>query len=181
MGTIFRTDAVQGFAGLTAFAGSRLELLVEAMGRLNYGAQMWDPKGISDVIWNGARLAGHSRWTVQPLSLDYSTINSLSYFQPVQPSSEFTRNKPVFLYASLELDASTVVGDSYVATRGWGKGMVWVNGALLGRYWSVGPQFTLYLPAAFLHVGSNEVLFLELEQPSQELAVAFSNKPDFGN
>ncbi|MNY63573.1 Beta-galactosidase precursor [compost metagenome] len=49
----------------------------------------------------------------------------------------------------------------------WGKGMVWVNGKNLGKYWEVGPQQTLYLPAEWLKKGKNEIVVLELYKPEQ--------------
>ncbi|RTL23425.1 MAG: hypothetical protein EKK52_03945 [Burkholderiales bacterium] len=55
--------------------------------------------------------------------------------------------------------------DSFVDTRGWGHGQVWVNGHHLGRFWSLGPQQTLYLPASWLKAGANEVLVFTTEPP----------------
>jgi beta-galactosidase len=60
------------------------------------------------------------------------------------------------------------VADTYLDMRNWGKGVVWVNGHNLGRYWSIGPQQTIYLPAEWLKKGDNEVVVLELTRPSQE-------------
>lgn len=58
------------------------------------------------------------------------------------------------------------------------KGLVWVNGQMLGRYWSTGPQGALYCPATFLHAGDNDVLLLEMDQPGR--AVLLSDTPDLG-
>jgi beta-galactosidase len=60
------------------------------------------------------------------------------------------------------------VADTYLDMRKWGKGVVWVNGHNLGRYWSIGPQQTIYLPAEWLKKGDNEVVVLELEKTGQE-------------
>jgi beta-galactosidase len=51
----------------------------------------------------------------------------------------------------------------------WGKGVVWVNGHNLGRYWNVGPQQTLYVPVEWLKQGYNEVVVLELLKPEQNV------------
>ena len=55
----------------------------------------------------------------------------------------------------------TRVGDTFLDMRGWGKGIVFVNGINLGRYWNVGPQRTLYLPGPWLRLGRNEVVVFE--------------------
>jgi beta-galactosidase len=60
-----------------------------------------------------------------------------------------------------------LVGDTFLDTRGWGKGTVWVNGHQLGRFWRIGPQQTLYLPAPWLREGENEVVVFDLETPRQ--------------
>jgi len=59
------------------------------------------------------------------------------------------------------------VGDTYLDLQKWGKGCVWVNGHNLGRYWSVGPQQTVYVPAEWLKKGDNEIVVLELNKPAQ--------------
>jgi hypothetical protein len=58
--------------------------------------------------------------------------------------------------------------DTYIQSKGWTKGSVWVNGNNIGRYWS-GPQHSLYCPANFLNTGVNEVIFLELDHVSNPL------------
>ncbi len=59
------------------------------------------------------------------------------------------------------------LGDTFLDTRGWGKGIVWVNGHCLGRIWNIGPQQTLYLPAPWLHLDQNEVIVFDLSTPDQ--------------
>jgi beta-galactosidase len=61
------------------------------------------------------------------------------------------------------------VADTYLDMSGWGKGSVWVNGHNLGRYWYIGPQQTLYIPAEWLKKGDNEVIVLELIKPEQNI------------
>ena len=53
-------------------------------------------------------------------------------------------------------------GDTYFDMSKWGKGCVWINGHNLGRYWEIGPQQTVYVPAEWLKKGKNEVVVLEL-------------------
>ena len=67
---------------------------------------------------------------------------------------------PGFAVATLDIEQT---GDTFIALPGFGKGFVWVNGFLLGRYWEIGPQLTLYLPAPLLQAGPNTITVLELE------------------
>ncbi len=58
-------------------------------------------------------------------------------------------------------------GDTFLDTRGWGKGAVWINGHALGRFWNLGPQQTLYAPAPFLKRGANEIIVFTQHNPEQ--------------
>jgi beta-glucanase (GH16 family) len=73
---------------------------------------------------------------------------------------------PVLKKGSFTLDHT---GDTYLDMQSWGKGMVWVNGHNLGRYWEIGPQQTLYLPAEWQKKGVNEIVVLELLKPGQQV------------
>ena len=127
----------------------RLELLVENMGRVNYGPDLHDRKGLLGWVRLGINKLYH--WTMFPLPLqDLAALG----FTPGAATQG-----PAFHRASF-----TVVspGDCFVALPGWDKGVVWVNGFNLGRYWKRGPQQALYLPGPLLHAGDNEVIILEL-------------------
>ena len=69
--------------------------------------------------------------------------------------------------------------DLFLDTAGWGKGYALVNGFLLGRYWSSGPQRTLYVPAAALHAGENSLVVIELDRVTDAVA-RFVAEPDLG-
>ncbi len=72
------------------------------------------------------------------------------------------------------LDAST-----YFLSTPYGKGMVWVNGFNIGRYWpGAGPQLTLYIPEGVVQAGTNDFVLLELEQPAANLQVSLVQQPD---
>ena len=47
---------------------------------------------------------------------------------------------------------------------GYTKGVVWVNGHNLGRYWDIGPQTKLYCPASWLKKGANEIIVFDLHK-----------------
>jgi len=132
---------------------ARLDLLVYAMGRVNFGEQVFDRKGLQGPVeFDGREL---DDWDVFPLPLDTTTLSQLCY------RTEASR-APAFWRGGFNL-AST--GDTFLDLRTWGKGVVWVNGRCLGRFWNVGPQQTLYVPAPWLKVGRNEVVVMDLLGP----------------
>jgi beta-galactosidase len=71
------------------------------------------------------------------------------------------------------------VNDTFLALAGWTKGVCWVNGFNLGRYWVRGPQRTLYVPAPFLRKGENELIVFELHG-TERCTVEFRDQPDLG-
>lgn len=132
----------------------QLDILVEAMGRINYGNGLHDRKGLTkDALLDGNPLPGP--WTVFPLPLE-SAPKGLR-FKPTNNGSG-----PAFYRIQFNV---TRPGDTYLDLRNWRKGMVWVNGQHLGRYWDLGPQQTLYCPGCWLKTGSNELIVLEWDSP----------------
>lgn len=128
-----------------------LEILVENMGRINYGSEIiHNLKGIiSPVIINGIEITGN--WQMYKFQLE--TKPDLAAFK-----SKNTKGRPVFYQGSFTLNKT---GDTFLDMRNWGKGIVFVNGHHLGRYWSVGPQQTLYVPGVWLKKGENEIVIFE--------------------
>ncbi len=136
----------------------KLDILVENLGRINFGPYLLkNKKGITaSVTLNKTELLN---WEMR--SLPFSSISNLRFTKgnkkiaesPVMKMGEFTLNE---------------VNDTYLDMRKWGKGVVWINGHNLGRYWSIGPQQTIYVPAEWLKVGKNEVVVLELLETSQK-------------
>ena len=133
-------------------AGQPLDVLVENMGRINYGARMVDErKGLfGPVRFDGAPLLD---WEMFKLPL-----NDLSQLQ----FTDGPAAAPAFHRGSFSLDE---LGDSYIDMRGWERGHVWINGHHLGRFWNIGPQQTLLVPAQWLKHGHNQIVVLELEGP----------------
>jgi beta-galactosidase len=131
-------------------AGQSLDLLVENMGRINFGPRMVDDrKGILGAVsLNRNELRGWEHYT-----LPMDNLERLKFTSGPRPA-------PAFYRGTFQL-AST--GDTFLDMRGWGKGYAWVNGRNLGRYWKIGPQQTLFVPAAWLKVGENTVMALDLE------------------
>lgn len=133
-----------------------IDILVENMGRINFGPNLLkNEKGItSRVTLNGEEIKG---W--QMFSLPFENVSNI-----VINKGRGEKEVPVLKKAVFELSTT---GDTYLDMRDWGKGCVWINGHHLGRYWSVGPQQTVYVPAEWLRKGSNEVMILELIKTGQ--------------
>lgn len=133
---------------MKALDGDRkIGVLVDTMGRVNYGARMLDRKGISDIYIGNQRQMGFDVWT---LPLD--NLENLKY------ADKYDKNEPVFLKGTFKTDSKA---DCFVHLDGFEKGYVFVNGFNLGRFWAVGPQKSLYLPGALLKE-ENEIIVLSL-------------------
>ncbi|XP_034183159.1 beta-galactosidase [Osmia lignaria lignaria] len=157
VGTLSRTNKVYDIVSLEEPYGQKLKLLVENQGRLNYGSGLYDYKGISNVTLNGVPL-GPWRMTGYPLD-DISPLNDL---KEITIKSGTLLNGPVILRGNFSVSGQPM--DTFLNTVGWGKGVAFVNGHNLGRYWPLpGPQITLYVPAPFLKTGENELIVVELE------------------
>jgi beta-galactosidase len=130
-----------------------LDILVEGMGRINYGPLLLDRKGITDRVTLGRMTL--MTWDVHTLPMEGEDLARLKF------GSGTPREPAVFYRGTFDLQA---VGDTYLDMSGWRKGVVWVNAHNLGRYWDVGPQKRLYCPAPFLKQGANEIIVFDLHQ-----------------
>ncbi len=135
-----------------------LDILVENMGRINFGSYLLkNKKGIAEKVeLNQQELIG---WQI--FSLPFENIDTFAI-----KGNTFTSNTPVLRKGIFNLENT---GDTYLDMQPWGKGCVWVNGHHLGKYWEIGPQQTLYVPAEWLIKGQNEVVVLELLKPEQTI------------
>ena len=129
-----------------------LTILVEAMGRINFAQAMIDRKGITDrVTLNGMTLMN---WRVYSLPMEPSYIRNLH--------EGLVEGRPgIFFRGTFELSNTA---DTFIDLSGYQKGVVWVNGHNLGRYWDIGPQKRLYCPALWLNHGANEIVVFDLHQ-----------------
>ncbi|KAK1127845.1 hypothetical protein K0M31_003336 [Melipona bicolor] len=151
--------------------GRKLKLLVENQGRLNYGSGLRDYKGLTEVLLNNARLPGP--WKMTGFRLDY--------VDPLLSGSALSANGtlydgPVVLRGDFVISGQPM--DTYLNTVGWGKGVAFVNGRNLGRYWPLaGPQMTLYVPAPYLRTGQNQLVLVELEYVPTPREIKLQNEP----
>lgn len=145
----------------------KIGVLVDTFGRVNYGEKIIDRKGISDIFIGDQRQMGYDVWTL-PLDnldrLEYAELSGLKH-----------KNCPVFLKGTFAADSKA---DCFIHLDGFTKGYVFVNGFNLGRYWSVGPQKSLYLPGVLLK-DENEIVILETEKYSKP-CVEITDKHELG-
>lgn len=144
--------------------GSQLAIFIEPMGRINYSKMIFDPKGITESVELMTNAAGHEvtynlkNWQVRlmPLKEDLTMndiqMNRALVMAPASP-------QPTIYSATFDLKKT---GDTYLDLSSWGKGLVWVNGHCIGRFWNVGPQQTLYMPGCWLKKGKNEIIVLDI-------------------
>ena len=149
--------------------GAQLTIVVEGMGRINFGRAIKDYKGIIGNVtlttqkedcelaltptrWNNSSIADDYQTAVKALAMPTNKMRGL------QTKAGYYRG-----YFNLKK-----VGDTFINMEAFGKGQVYVNGHALGRFWQIGPQQTLYLPGCWLKKGKNEVIVLDVVGPKGE-------------
>lgn len=140
--------------------GTRIDILVEAMGRVNFDESIHDRKGITEKVElvRGKQSAELKNWTVYSFPVDYSFVQDKRY------KNGTAQTMPAYYRTTFRLDK---VGDTFLDMSTWGKGMVWVNGLAIGRFWEIGPQQTLSMPGCWLKEGENEIIVLDLKGPEK--------------
>jgi hypothetical protein len=133
-----------------------LEILLYTIARVNFGVEIHDRKGLhGPVRFNGQPL---ENWDIRAIDFDADGV-----LPPLTWKTGRTQGA-AFWRGSFDV-AQT--GDTFLDMSGWGQGIVWINGRCLGRYWSIGPTQTMYLPGPWLQRGRNEVVVLDLTRPAQ--------------
>lgn len=149
-GVVDRNDKQEGLPLTIPEEGSRLDIFVENLGRVNYGSELHDRKGIT----HGVRLDTQylNAWEIYPL--DFTNLPNLDWraLSPTQRPSFYRGNFTI-----------ATVHDTFLKVEGR-HGAAWINGFCLGRYWNIGPQKTLYIPGPLLREGENEIVIFEIEQ-----------------
>jgi beta-galactosidase len=147
--------------------GAMLDILMENMGRVNYGPRLEEQrKGIDQ----GVEINGHlqSGWAQYPLPLD--NLDRLDFAKGYQPGL------PGFYRFAFE---AAETADTFLDFTGWGKGCAFVNGFNIGRFWEIGPQRRLYIPAPLLKCGENEIIIFETEGKAGD-HITLTDEPDIG-
>ena len=166
-GILYRNDGESGIRIRVPEEGIRLDILVENMGRTNYGPYLRDVKGITEGVRLGQQfLYGWTAWTL-PMD-DLSAL-------PMKEGVPAFDGQPLFL--SGDFDAGSEPKDTFVHLPGFKKGVIFINGRPLSRHWEIGPQRSAYLPAPFMKPGRNTLTVLELDgyqSPEAELKAAMN-------
>ena len=151
--------------------GQKLLILVEGMGRINFGRAIKDFKGIVGDVTISAEVDNNEvtwkprEWWQCATDDSYETaVNTLRLTanSNINKATEYTKRGYYRGYFNLKK-----VGDTFLNFETWGKGQVWVNGHAMGRIWSIGPQQTLYVPGCWLKKGKNEIIVLDIVGPKE--------------
>ena len=161
-------------------AGSKLRIVVEAMGRINFGRAIKDYKGITGKVTITAQEGAHDvsydlkQWEIRVAEDDYTTavsamnkwieINADIMYREADGPQQHDYHGAGYFRGYFKINK---VGDTFLNFENWGKGQVYVNGHPLGRFWSIGPQQTLYCPGCWLKKGRNEVVVLDVVGPKK--------------
>lgn len=139
--------------------GAKLDILVEATGRINFGRAIKDYKGITEsvTLTYPHGIDNLKGWKVYLLPDEYDFY----YSTEVNNATDVFGKRGVYK-GRFNVDSP---GDTYLNFETWGKGLAYVNGHALGRFWSIGPQQTLYTPGCWLKEGENELLVFDIVGP----------------
>lgn len=161
---------------------STLEILVENMGRINYGSEIvHNTKGIiSPVVINGMEIEGD--WQMYQIPMDetpdFSKMQQSSVYSNTESAAKRLLGAPALYKGTFNL---TETGDTFLDMEDWGKGIVFINGKNIGRYWHVGPQQTLYVPGVWLKKGQNEIVIFEQQHDKHHTEVRTTKVPVLTN
>ena len=162
--------------------GDVLNILVEAMGRINFGRAIKDFKGITSDVQLQTEQDGHEmtytlkHWVIRTIADDYEAIKTAM----ASNRKEVKDNEAIVSDGGYFKGEFTLkkVGDMFLNFEAFGKGQVWVNGHAMGRIWHIGPQQTLYVPGCWLKKGKNEVIVLDIVGPKAEPIVFGQTEPE---
>ncbi|WP_315072940.1 beta-galactosidase [uncultured Microbacterium sp.] len=156
----------------------RLTIVVESLGRINYGPYTGEGKGIIRGVMIGRRLV--NGWTHRLIPQDAPAVTAHSATTHLATPRSAASSLPADASDGLAVASFDVAEplDAWLAFPAGSKGMVWLNGFLLGRYWKVGPQETLYAPAPLWKVGRNEIVVLDTD--GLGATVEIREEPSFG-
>ncbi len=138
-----------------------LEILLYTIARVNFGVEIHDRKGLHGPVTlraKGAAPVALENWEIRAIDFDADGVLPPLAWQTAKAKG------PAFWRGSF---TASETGDTFLDMSSWGQGIVWINGRCLGRYWSIGPTQTMYLPGPWLQAGRNEVVVLDLTGPQK--------------
>lgn len=171
---------------ISASFGKRVQILVENQGRINF-QENFDLKGILGNVtiqtFNEPYFEELSDWTITGFPFDdYAKIESFiaTGFTAEPLRKGWLRDGPALFSGELVIPEGAQIADTWWNAAGWGKGVLFVNGFNLGRYWPlVGPQITMFIPSVLLRRGVNTFVILEQQKAPADLLINFTNEPNF--
>lgn len=163
---------------VTGKLGDTVDILVENMGRVNFGSKINDYKGILSNLILGRDVL--TNWSIFPLDIDGAIAGGWPQSETKNPQSPIKNEPllgPVFYLGNFQPNG--LAWDTFLKLHEWTKGQVWINGVNLGRYWPArGPQQTLYVPGPLISPTQiNNITVLELEGAPTHLRVLFMDRP----
>ncbi|KAL5279145.1 GLB1L family protein [Megaselia abdita] len=175
MGVLSRESQLNTIPLMSGF-GETLQILVENQGRINYGLAN-DFKGILSDVFVDNQILENWNMTTFPLESYNSIVDYINGERHIPiTNSELIDNGPTIFFGQFQI--TNKILDTYLDTEGWGKGIVFVNGFNLGRYWPiVGPQITLYVPKEILAKGPNHVVVIEYQKMSDSSEMTLTDEP----
>lgn len=159
--------------------GATLDILVEAMGRINFGRAIKDFKGITNSVELTINIGEHpftcnlKNWEVFNLEDTYELYNNMEFGVINHADINSGARIPGVYRAKFNVRKPS---DTFLNFETWGKGLVYVNGYALGRIWEIGPQQTLYVPGCWLRKGENEIVVFDIVGPKEAKSEGL-NKP----
>ena len=169
---IGRTDRVRNETTVSlppVSRGSRLDIVVEGMGRINFGRAIKDFKGLTGEVTLMANVDGDdvtwklNDWTMRTLPDSYDhTLRAFTRCNDGASMGLKLDSRAGYYRGFFNLKKT---GDTFINMETWGKGLVYINGHAIGRFWSIGPQQTLYVPGCWLKKGRNEIVVLDVAGP----------------
>lgn len=162
----------------------RLRILVENMGRINYGPQMINErKGITQGVYANERYLAN--WTMYTIPLSGKKVDNYIFSGKNPKSTEMGTEEdgPVFYKAVFTVPHSNDnIPDTFLDTSKLGKGVVFVNGVNVGRFWpKAGPQRFLYIPGVYLKKGNNNIVVLEFQPKGSLITLKFTKTPVYSS
>ena len=151
--------------------GSQLTVVVEGMGRINFGRAIKDFKGLTGDVTMRADVDGDEvtwnlkDWTMRTLPDGYDdALKAIAAKDKGAKQEQLIDSRAGYYRGYFNLKKT---GDTFINMETWGKGQVYINGHAIGRFWSIGPQQTLYVPGCWLKKGKNEIVVLDVVGPKQ--------------
>jgi beta-galactosidase len=172
---------------ISANYGKTLQLFVENQGRINFQMN-FDYKGILGNVsiqqFDQPYYKDLTNWTITGFSFDdYKKIEEFILKDRGTPKTYkngWLKDGPAIFYGEFNVPSQDAIADTWWDATGWGKGVLFVNGFNLGRYWPLaGPQITMYIPASLLKQESNTFVILEQQKAPQNLTINFTDEPNF--